>query len=484
VPLIAMRAASATDTGNVRTSNQDYALVRDEIVAVADGMGGHAGGEIAAQTAIEALDQTFDPTTGVAGLVAATKAANHAVFAYAAREPDLRGMGTTLTAAALVTERGRPVLGLVNVGDSRAYLLADGSLQRLTEDHSVVEEMVRNGELTEEEAAVHPHRHIVTRAIGIDDEIEVDSWDLGDLEHGRLLLCSDGLTNECSDAEIGEILSSLDDIDAAAATLVERALAHGGADNVTVVVVDLAASATSGASAPSAGVTVPVDLPADLPAGNGGAPADEHAPDTVGGPPIERSLDLAPTTPLGAPSDARIAIHRPRETRRERRQHQERVAGARGAAERSRPIWAHERMVSVRVVLFVIVLLAIVGGAAGFITWFNNATYYVGVSGNNVAVYEGRPGGFLWFHPALVYQSSLSTSSVLASNLPLLQSGLLESSYSSARQAVDQLTAEQTLLGLPGPTTTTTTTVPVTTTTTTTVASHTTTTIHKSSGTP
>jgi PPM family protein phosphatase len=133
----------------------------------------------------------------------------------------------------------------------------------------------------------------------------------------------------------------------------------------------------------------------------------------------------------------------------------------------------------------VVVLLAIVGGAVGFITWFNNATYYVGVSGNNVAVFEGRPGGFLWFHPALVYQSDLPASSVLASNLPLLQSGLLESSYSHARDAVDQLTAEQSLLGLPGTTTTTstTTTVPLTTTTTTTVATQKPVSTHKTGGT-
>jgi len=238
-----LRTAAATDTGYLRVTNQDLALTSNDLAAVADGMGGHLGGEVAARIAVDQLLETYHQDRTTDGLVAAVRAANDAVYRRSRSDRNLRGMGTTLTAAALVGDEpdGRLRLALVNVGDSRAYLVdaQEHMIHQLTEDHSVVEEMVRNGELTPDEAAVHPHRHILTRALGIEPGIEPDCWEL-DLEPGtRLLLCSDGLTNELSEQEIAQVLLGEADAERAASELVRLALHRGGTDNVTVVVLDV-----------------------------------------------------------------------------------------------------------------------------------------------------------------------------------------------------------------------------------------------------
>src|SRR5207248_4940199 len=140
---------------------------------------------------------------------------------------------------ALVDEDGEERLAVVNVGDSRDYLLQQGELEQLTEDHSLVEQMVRDGRLTPEEAMVHPQRSIITRALGLDPEVEVDSWELTPYKGDRLLLCSDGLTNEVSDDEIATTLRAVSDPEEAAKQLVNEARDHGGSDNITCVVVDV-----------------------------------------------------------------------------------------------------------------------------------------------------------------------------------------------------------------------------------------------------
>ena len=251
--MTALRAAAETHTGYVRSTNQDLALVSGDLVAVADGMGGHLGGEVASRTAIEELLEVFARDRTGDGFVAAARRANRAVWRKSRVDRTLHGMGTTLTAAALVPGRSgaAPVgdgnndpgvhLVLLNVGDSRAYRFdrTTRQLRQLTEDHSVVEEMVRQGELTPEEAAVHPHRHVLTRALGIEAEVALDIWDLEADLGSRFLLCSDGLTNEVPDAEIAEILPEAGSPEEAVAELVGRALGHGGMDNVTVVVADV-----------------------------------------------------------------------------------------------------------------------------------------------------------------------------------------------------------------------------------------------------
>ncbi|MEA2702787.1 MAG: family protein phosphatase, partial [Actinomycetota bacterium] len=162
-----LRGGAATDVGRVRQINEDRYLCDDEdgLYAVADGVGGHQAGEVAAQTAVETLQQTFTDHT-IEGLSSAVQQASEAVWRLAQTASEKRGMGTTLTSVALVLQDGEEQLGLANVGDSRAYLLQHGQLEQLTEDHSLVEEMVREGKLTREEAAVHPQRSIITRALG------------------------------------------------------------------------------------------------------------------------------------------------------------------------------------------------------------------------------------------------------------------------------------------------------------------------------
>ncbi|MBV9412651.1 MAG: serine/threonine-protein phosphatase, partial [Acidimicrobiia bacterium] len=200
-----LRAGGATDTGLVRDHNEDRYLAQDRLFAVADGVGGHKAGEVASQTAVDTLAREFtEPTTDA--LVDAVKTANRMVWNLSEANPDQRGMGTTLTAIALVDDGDEARLAIVNVGDSRAYLLQQGQLEQLTEDHSLVEQLVREGQLTPAEAQVHPQRSIITRALGLDPEVEVDSWELTPYKGDRLLLCSDGLTNEVSDEQIASTL--------------------------------------------------------------------------------------------------------------------------------------------------------------------------------------------------------------------------------------------------------------------------------------
>ena len=235
-----LRSGSATDVGRVRTVNQDLALERPNLYAVADGMGGHVGGEVAARVAVETLEQAFERVSTVDGLRDAFSEANAAVWHESQANADLRGMGTTLTAMALVGGTGgRDVLALANVGDSRAYVFSGDELIQVTDDHSLAEERMRHGEMTEAEAAVHPQRHILTRALGVGAEVDADMWELELHSGDRVLLCSDGLSNEVGTDEMADVLRTADDPEEAARRLVGAANEYGGADNITVVVVDV-----------------------------------------------------------------------------------------------------------------------------------------------------------------------------------------------------------------------------------------------------
>lgn len=226
---------AATDVGRVRDHNEDGYLVDHEVglLAVADGMGGHRGGEVASASALEALRIAF-----VAGapIAEAVGVANDAVHEQSVADPNLRGMGTTLTAGSFDSE-GHLVLG--HVGDSRAYLLRDGVLERVTTDHSLVEELIQAGELTPEEAEVDPRRSMITRALGLESGVTVDVIDI-DLRAGdRVLLCSDGLTTMLGEDEIAAMLAEEPDAATVADALVAAANAAGGVDNITVIVIDV-----------------------------------------------------------------------------------------------------------------------------------------------------------------------------------------------------------------------------------------------------
>lgn len=231
-----LRHGGVTDTGNVRAVNQDQLLADGDLVAVADGMGGHRAGEVASRLAVETLRDAFvaDPTAE--GLVAAVHAANAAVWERSESDLDLRGMGTTLVAVALVGAS----LAVVNVGDSRAYLLQDGRLRRLTSDHSLVAELVRAGQISEDEARTHPRRNILTQVIGAAPELEPYVGEAVPQRGARLLLCSDGLFNELDEPQIAAILAAEPDPTDAAARLVAAAKQAGGTDNITALVLDIA----------------------------------------------------------------------------------------------------------------------------------------------------------------------------------------------------------------------------------------------------
>ncbi|MDO8916259.1 MAG: Stp1/IreP family PP2C-type Ser/Thr phosphatase [Coriobacteriia bacterium] len=228
-------AAGLTDTGLTRASNEDALLIEPPLYAVADGMGGHRAGEIASRVALEELLASAPARLDAKALGRAVRAANRAVIAAATKSRGRTGMGTTLTAAMV----DGASLAIAHVGDSRAYLLHEGCLERLTDDHSMVGELIREGTLTEEEARFHPQRSVITRALGSDANMVADVFEVEGYPGDRLLLTTDGLTAMLADEFIGEILMAEKEPERAAQTLVDAANRAGGYDNITVVVVDL-----------------------------------------------------------------------------------------------------------------------------------------------------------------------------------------------------------------------------------------------------
>ena len=241
---VRLEAGTATHTGRIRTSNQDAVGMVDDLFVVADGMGGHRGGEVAAAEAVGVLMVGLERSDR-AGLVAAVRAANRSILERAAVEPDLSGMGTTLCALAVVDSlTGDDALAAANIGDSRVYRFAAGCLDQVSDDHSLVADLVRAGEITAEEAAHHPQRNILTRALGIEADPLIDSWDLVPVHGDRYLLCSDGLFNELGDERLAEVLSG-GSVQEVADRLVDEAVDNGGHDNVTVLVAEVVAGPES-----------------------------------------------------------------------------------------------------------------------------------------------------------------------------------------------------------------------------------------------
>lgn len=229
-----VRVGVATDIGRVRDGNEDSYLAEDPLFAVADGMGGHKGGEVASQLAMETLEGALP---GGRTLAEGIHAANAAVFERSQEDRSVSGMGTTLTAVVVEDM----VASLAHVGDSRAYLLRAGDLRQLTDDHTLVSRMVRSGEISAAEAGVHPHRSVLTRALGTEAQVEVDEFDVALTDGDRLLLCSDGLTGMVTEEQILAILSAAPESQDAADRLVRAANRAGGVDNITVLILDVEA---------------------------------------------------------------------------------------------------------------------------------------------------------------------------------------------------------------------------------------------------
>jgi PPM family protein phosphatase len=240
VPLLELQPFGVTHAGKVRQNNEDALLVgegEDEtLFVVADGIGGFEAGEVASSLAVDVLkdlqpDEPFKAAIGEA---------NRRIVAAGRGDEKLSGMGTTVVAIRFGGKQGEPVAEVAHVGDSRAYLVRGGDMNPITEDHSLVAELVRSGDLTRDQAAEHPQKNLITRALGADEEVDVDTATLPIEAGDRILLCSDGLSDMVSEAGISEILAdSPDDPERAARVLLSAALDAGGNDNITIVVVDV-----------------------------------------------------------------------------------------------------------------------------------------------------------------------------------------------------------------------------------------------------
>lgn len=226
-----MRVCHRTHQGLVRATNQDNWLAEPALYGVADGMGGHRGGETASRVALQVFRNAIGQKKPDAGaLRVAVEAANRRVYDMAAHDDSLSGMGTTMSMIWVDEKR----LLIAHVGDSRIYRLRDGKMQQVTNDHSFVAELVRNNIITPEMAKTHPNRNIITRAVGVDPFVEVDVLEEELLPGDQWLICSDGLHGMVEDAEMEQILTGME-LEEAAERLMSRALENGGVDNVTFV---------------------------------------------------------------------------------------------------------------------------------------------------------------------------------------------------------------------------------------------------------
>jgi serine/threonine protein phosphatase PrpC len=235
-----LHASAATDVGMRRRANEDrYALAPDlGLYLVADGMGGHKAGQLASQLAAEAAVRAAQSLEGVSMSLSeklrhVMASANHEIFSMAKAQPEYRGMGTTLVAILATDDR----IALGHVGDSRAYLVRDGAIRSLTDDHSLVGELVRRHEISHEDAREHPHKHVLTRALGVRETVDADLMEMTPREGDVFALFSDGLTNSMRDEEIAMAVSSTPDLEQSCAALVDIANDRGGDDNITVALV-------------------------------------------------------------------------------------------------------------------------------------------------------------------------------------------------------------------------------------------------------
>jgi len=247
-----IRWAARTDVGHARDRNEDSYYGGEHVFAVADGLGGHTAGDVASRLAIEPIEELdrrlegMPPERVSETLAGAVVEANRAVYRRAQADAKVRGMATTLTAVAITDGSAH----LAHVGDSRCYLLRGGAINQLSHDHSLVARMVQEGKLTPEQAEVHPQRSILTRALGAEPEVDVDSLEV-DLQPGdRVLLCSDGLSSVVMEERIRDVLAEADSIEAGCAQLIDEANAHGGPDNITVIVVEVTGTPPARTGAP------------------------------------------------------------------------------------------------------------------------------------------------------------------------------------------------------------------------------------------
>jgi PPM family protein phosphatase len=446
-----LRSGSATDVGRRRQVNEDLPLESANLFAVADGMGGHVGGEVAARVAVDALLESFTRVPTTDGLEEAFADANRAVWQEGQDHNELRGMGTTLTAMALVGgDDGHDTLALANVGDSRAYVFSEGQVVQITADHSLAEERMRHGEMTEAEAAVHPQRHILTRALGVYADVEADMWHLKLRSGDRVVLCTDGLSNELELAEMADVLATVHDPTEAARQLVDAANDHGGADNITAVVVDvLVGEEQTG----TVSVVTPIGERAGAPlvisngGGTGPVTAATAKPDTLARgaqlgftPEVSRLTGDDPGSDeffLGHTQAVPVARATARATVPARVQPEE-VPSDESRHERRRRLGIPRR-ITLRVIAFTLLVAAVPVGAFLAIRWYAYDNWFLSIRGNQVVVQQGHPGGVLWLNPRIVDHTGVTTKQLLPTGVAQIRSGVQEPSLADAKRYVANL---------------------------------------------
>ncbi len=414
-----LRGATASHVGNVRDSNQDRVHFGGYTGVVADGMGGHQGGEMAASIAISEFVDVVDPIPP-GGLVELVEEANRAVFERAA-DPDLRGMGTTLVALTLRPSEEK--VSVVNVGDSRAYFLRGDEFGQLTLDHSLVEDLVRQNRLTRDEALTHPQRNILTRALGIASQVEVDRFLMPTQIGDRFLLCSDGLFNEVAEEDIVAILQACPEPNDAADRLVEAAIAAAGRDNVTVAVIDVVTDGAGGDVSSMAAETLLVPATNANPANGDGLDLAGGEPLAAGGgaaagvdlveAPADVDVDVEqfydhdyagePYTEVEATAEHQLDVHEAAEPSNglvhlADDQPTVDAAGDAGASTPKRRRWP-------RALLGLLVAAGLSAGAYFGVRYWADTMWYVDTVSSDddtLAVFRGRPDGFLWTQPAQV----------------------------------------------------------------------------------
>jgi serine/threonine protein phosphatase PrpC len=350
-----------SDTGLQRRTNEDAVYARPPVFAVADGMGGARAGEVASRMVVEALEAGLSADgTAEERLAERAREANRRIHEKATSDPARAGMGTTLTAAYV----GEDAVSIAHVGDSRAYRLRGDELEQITDDHSLVGELVRRGKLTEEEAEDHPQRSVITRALGPEAAVDVDTWTFPAQPGDVFLLCSDGLTSMVDEAWIAEVLRSHPDLHSAGQALIDEANRRGGRDNITVVLFRLEGVGAAGAAEE---VEQPTEVGIEAPSPEQIAAAQVA---TAEAEPPKRTAPLPPREPDPEASHQEIRRRSDQHGRRRQPATRRRVRGLRPA-------------------LVVLALLACVLAGGWFAT---RAVYFVGTDhGGFIAVYRGLP---------------------------------------------------------------------------------------------
>lgn len=515
--MAALRWGATTHPGLVRTENEDTFVAEPMVFAVADGMGGHQAGEVASALAASIVRDRLGGGAASEDAAASVIAeANAAIYGASKANAAQTGMGTTVTAIAVLhgeTDDDEQQLVLLNVGDSRTYRFRNGRLQRVTVDHSYVQELVASGHISQEEARTHPRRNIVTRALGIEPLVRADMWTLPIVRGDRFILASDGLVDEVPDHEILDLVASVEEPQDLSDQLVAMANRHGGRDNVTVVVVDVLEGAdppdptedlefdpawAEGVQEPTGWVDdelppptgvadswSPVDMPAGadatLAAPRGPAvrgtneitgetevipmlppPPPPSAPmeaatDMPSGPPqlpdqqppTQGEPDLAPTT-VGAAVPAAALPTLP--------------GGAlkidESVVEAATPVMVKpKRRFTGGVFLFVFVVAAILTVTFTLIAVHARSGYFVGFDKDNtVVVYKGQRDKYLWFEPTVNTRSDFTRDQLSPEVIKVVESHV---TFGSAAEAITFITQHV----APPVTTTTTTTTPATSTT-------------------